>query len=147
MPTTLPATLEQPVRARLITAEGPDGPERAVTVSLRYASADPLAVQLVFPAAVTLGGSDVTWEFARALLDEGLRLPSGAGDVHVWPCGRARTAVELHAPGGMAVVHFDTAALHRFLQRAYALVPAGEEDVTSVVDRALALLLGRPGRL
>ncbi|NEB76653.1 SsgA family sporulation/cell division regulator [Streptomyces sp. SID14478] len=144
MPTTLPVMLEQPARARLVTAGG-RGPERPVTVTLRYTCADPLAVELVFPAAVTLAGTEVTWAFARTLLDEGLRTPAGSGDVHVWPCGRARTVVELHAPEGMAVVQFDTSALRRFLQRSYALVPAGEEDVSAVVDRALAGLFGRQG--
>ncbi|MEV1024321.1 SsgA family sporulation/cell division regulator [Streptomyces sp. NPDC050264] len=142
----MPVTLEQPAHARLVTAEGRGGPERPVTVTLRYASADPLAIQLAFPAEVTLAGVEVTWSFARTLLDEGLRAPTGAGDVHVWPCGRARTVVELHAPEGMAVVQFDTSALRRFLRRSYALVPVGDEDVTAVVDRALAALLGRPER-
>ncbi|MFJ8925207.1 SsgA family sporulation/cell division regulator [Streptomyces sp. NPDC102364] len=141
MPTTLPVTLEQPARARLVVAEG-QGPERSVNVTLRYESADPLALQLVFPAEATLAGTDVTWAFARTLLDDGLRLPTGTGDVHVWPCGRARTVVELHAPQGMAVVQFDTSALRRFLLRTYALVPAGNEDVEAVVDRALATLFG-----
>ncbi|MET9498890.1 SsgA family sporulation/cell division regulator [Streptomyces sp. NPDC006552] len=145
MPTTLPPAFAQPARARLVAAQGPGGPERAVTVSLRYACADPLAVHLVFPAAVTLAGTDVTWEFARTLLDEGLRRPAGAGDVHVWPWDGARTVIELHAPEGMAVVHFDTSTLHRFLRRTYALVAAGAEDVTGGVDRALAALLGHPG--
>ncbi|WP_425826020.1 SsgA family sporulation/cell division regulator [Streptomyces fractus] len=141
MPTTLPVTLEQPARARLITAEG-QGPERSVNVTLRYKSADPLALVLAFPAEATLDGVEVTWAFARTLLDDGLRVPTGTGDVHVWPCGRARTVVELHAPQGMAVVQFDTSALRRFLLRTYVLVPPGEEDVESVVDRALDNLFG-----
>ncbi|MEV5608954.1 SsgA family sporulation/cell division regulator [Streptomyces sp. NPDC052225] len=142
MPTTVPVVLEQPASARLVTAGG-RGPERSLTVTLRYASDDPLAVSLAFPAEVTLVGAEVTWAFARTLLDDGLRVPTGSGDVHVWPCGRARTVVELHAPEGMAVVQFDTSALRRFLHRSYALVPAGGEDVAAVVDRALASLLGR----
>ncbi|MEB8339363.1 SsgA family sporulation/cell division regulator [Streptomyces endophyticus] len=137
----MPVTLEQSARARLITAEG-QGPERSVTVTLRYRSADPLALQLAFPAEVTLDGVEVTWAFARTLLGDGLRVPTGTGDVHVWPCGRARTVVELHAPQGMAVLQFDTSALRRFLLRTYALVPAGNEDVEAVVDRALAALFG-----
>lgn len=141
MPTTLPVTFEQPARARLVTSEG-EGPERNVTVTLRYKSCDPLALQVVFPAEATLSGVEVTWAFARALLDDGLRVPTGTGDVHVWPCGRARTVIELHSPEGMAVVQFDTSALRRFLLRTYALVAAGQEDVEGVVDRALAEFFG-----
>lgn len=145
MPTTLPVTVEQSVRARLVTADG-QGPERTLTVTLRYASADPLAIRLAFPGSATLAGTEVTWAFARALLEEGLGTPAGSGDVHIWPCGRARTVVELHAPEGMAVVQFDTAALQRFLRRSYELVPADGEDVAAVVDRALDDLFGREGR-
>ncbi|MYW69929.1 SsgA family sporulation/cell division regulator [Streptomyces sp. SID8379] len=137
----MPVTLEQPAHARLVTAGGA-GPERAVTVGLTYASADPLAIGLVFPPEVTLAGTEVTWAFARSLLDEGLRSPTGWGDVHAWPCGRARTVVELRAPEGLAIVQFDTSVLRRFLRRTYALVPAGQEDMTGYVDHALAALLG-----
>ncbi|MBO1330540.1 SsgA family sporulation/cell division regulator [Streptomyces sp. VRA16 Mangrove soil] len=137
----MPVTLEQPTRARLVTAEHAGG-ERALTVGLRYASADPLAISLVFPADVTRAGTQVTWAFARSLLDEGLRAPTGTGDVHVWPCGRARTVVELHAPAGLAVLQFDTSALCRFLHRTYAVVRAGEEDLAGHVDRALAVFFG-----
>ncbi|MCX3061198.1 SsgA family sporulation/cell division regulator [Streptomyces beihaiensis] len=139
MPATLPGTVEQTVRARLVTADG-RGPERAVTVALRYTAADPLAVHLVFPPEVTLAGREVTWTFGRSLLAEGLGTPAGGGDVHVWPCGRARTVIELHAPEGMAVVQFDTSALRRFLERSYAVVPVGAEDVGAVIERALTAL-------
>ncbi|MER5950136.1 SsgA family sporulation/cell division regulator [Streptomyces sp. NPDC001904] len=141
MPTTLPVTLEQPTRARLVTA-GNAAPERGLTVALRYASSDPLAISLVFPAAFTLTGTEVTWAFARSLLDDGLRAPAGTGDVHVWPSGRARTAVELHAPRGLAVVEFGTSALRRFLRRSYALVAAGDEDLTDQVRRTLKAFFG-----
>ncbi|MYT73740.1 MULTISPECIES: SsgA family sporulation/cell division regulator [unclassified Streptomyces] len=144
MTTTLPVTLEQPTRARLVAA-GNTAPERGLTVALRYASADPLAISLVFPAEVTLTGTEVTWAFARSLLDEGLRAPSGAGDVHVWPSGRTRTAVELHAPRGLAVVEFGSSALRRFLRRTYALVAAGDEDLTDQVHRALKAFFGPDG--
>ncbi|MZD07894.1 SsgA family sporulation/cell division regulator [Streptomyces sp. SID5785] len=137
----MPVTVEQHVRARLVTADG-QGPERSIDVTLRYASGDPLAVQLCFPGSVTVAGTEVTWAFARSLLDEGLRTPAGSGDVHIWPCGRARTVVELHAPEGMAVVQFDTSALRRILERSYDLVPADREDVETAVDHALTALLG-----
>ncbi|WP_353946706.1 SsgA family sporulation/cell division regulator [Streptomyces sp. HUAS MG91] len=144
MPTTLPVTLDQPTRARLVSA-GPAAPERPLTVGLRYASADPLAISLVFPAEATLTGTEVIWAFARSLLDEGLRTPAGAGDVHVWPSGRSRTVVELHAPGCLAVVQFGTSALRRFLRRTYALVAPGDEDLTEQVHRVLRALFGSDG--
>ncbi len=132
-------TLEQPVRARLITGEDQELP---VPATLRYASAEPFAVSLDFPAEVSLAGERVTWTFARALLEEGLRGPAGSGDVHIWPCGRSRTVVEFHSPLGMALLQFDSPALDRFLLRSYAVVAAGEEDVAAAVDEGLQTLLG-----
>ncbi|MFI7501593.1 SsgA family sporulation/cell division regulator [Streptomyces sp. NPDC049687] len=132
-------TLEQPVHARLITAEDQELP---VPATLRYAAADPFAVHVDFPAEVSLAGEGATWTFGRALLEEGLGGPAGTGDVHIWPCGRARTVVELHSPFGMALLQFDTLALRRFLLRTYAVVAAGGEDVAAAVDEGLQALLG-----
>ncbi|MFH0517861.1 SsgA family sporulation/cell division regulator [Streptomyces sp. M41] len=129
--------LEQPARARLITGEERELP---VPARLRYASTDPLAVHIDFPGAVSLDGRGATWTFARGLLETGLRGPAGDGDVHIWPCGPERTAVELHSPHGMALLQFETPALDRFLLRTYAVVAAGEEDLGAVVERGLSAL-------
>src|SRR6184192_301220 len=65
--------LEQPTGAHLLT---PDHDELAVPVTLRYLSDDPLAVHLVFPAWISLDEEEVTWTFARSLLEEGLGTPA-----------------------------------------------------------------------
>ncbi|WP_340384500.1 SsgA family sporulation/cell division regulator [Streptomyces sp. SS7] len=132
-------TLEQPVRARLITAEDQELP---VAATLRYTAADPFAVHLDFPAEISLAQEAATWTFGRALLQEGLSGPAGTGDVHIWPCGPSRTVVELHSPFGMALLQFDTFALRRFLLRSYAVVPSGGEDVGAAVDEGLQALFG-----
>ncbi|GAA2899792.1 SsgA family sporulation/cell division regulator [Streptomyces mexicanus] len=132
-------TLEQPAPARLITA---DGRARAVSATLRYASADPLAVHLDFPPDASLDGREVCWTFARSLLEEGLGQPAGVGDVRLWPCGDTRTALELHSSSGMALLQFATPALRRFLVRTYAVVAAGREDAGAAVDRGLSALFG-----
>ncbi|NUR69062.1 MAG: SsgA family sporulation/cell division regulator, partial [Streptomyces sp.] len=88
-------TIEQPAQGRLITADEQELPAAA---TFRYTSADPLAVHIDFPPEIALDGDLVTWTFARALLEAGLRGPAGGGDVHLWPCGRARTVLELHSP-------------------------------------------------
>lgn len=124
-------TLEQPARARLVA---PERRERSVPVTLRYAADDPLAIQIIFPPEASLDGAEVTWIFARQLLEEGLRAPAGGGDVHIWPCGRARTVLEFHAPQGLALMQFDRAVLRRFLLRTYAVVGAGRE-VAHLVGR------------
>ncbi|MGW5735151.1 MULTISPECIES: SsgA family sporulation/cell division regulator [Streptomyces] len=132
-------TLEQPTRARLI---GPEGRERALPLTLRYAADDPLAVQIVFPSEASLDGAEVTWIFGRQLLEEGLRAPAGGGDVHIWPCGRARTVLEFRAPQGLALVQCDRAVLRRFLLRTYEVVRAGREIAGLDMDRDLARLFG-----
>ncbi|MEU5332599.1 SsgA family sporulation/cell division regulator [Streptomyces asoensis] len=132
-------TLEQPVRARLITSEDQELP---VPATLRYDSADPFAVHVDFPPEVSLAGESVTWTFGRALLEQGVDGPAGSGDVHIWPCGSVRTVVEFHSPLGLALLQFDTGALRRFLLRSYAVVAAGREDVGAAVDRGLEALLG-----
>ncbi|MBG0857480.1 SsgA family sporulation/cell division regulator [Streptomyces spinoverrucosus] len=127
-------TLQQPARARLITAEEREVP---VPVTLRYLSTDPLAVHFDFPPDACLDGEALSWTFARSLLQEGVCGPAGSGDVHIWPCGRARTVLEFHSPCGLALLQFDTAALRRFLLRTYAVVAPGEEDVAGAVERGL----------
>jgi hypothetical protein len=132
-------TLEQPARARLITAENQELP---VPATLRYGSSDPLAVCVDFPPEVSLDGQGVTWTFARALLEEGLRGPAGGGDVHIWPCGRDVTVVEFHSPYGLALLQFGTPALRSFLLRTYTVVGAGQEDLGEAVERGLSALFG-----
>jgi len=132
-------TLEQPARARLITAENQELPVPAL---LRYDSTDPLALSVDFPPEVSLDGQGVTWTFGRALLEEGLRGPAGGGDVHIWPCGRSTTVVEFHSPYGLALLQFDTPALREFLLRTYAVVGAGQEDIGEAVEQGLSALFG-----
>ncbi|WP_330289261.1 SsgA family sporulation/cell division regulator [Streptomyces sp. NBC_00576] len=132
-------TLEQSARARLIT---PGYQELPLVVTLRYDSADPLAVHIDFPGDVSVDGEGVSWTFSRLLLEEGLENPAGIGEVHLWPCGQTRTVVELHSPYGLAVVRFRTAQLQRFLHRSYGVVAPGMEDLGPAVERGLALLLG-----
>ncbi|MFI9169606.1 SsgA family sporulation/cell division regulator [Streptomyces lincolnensis] len=131
--------LEQPVRARLITAERQEVP---VAATFRYVRADPLAVHLDFPPEAALDGEEATWTFGRALLAEGLDAPAGSGDVRLWPCDRSATVLELHSPYGLALLRFDTFALRRFLLRTYAVVGAGKEDVGADVERGLSTLFG-----
>jgi hypothetical protein len=131
-------TLEQPAGARLITD---DEHELAVPLTLRYSSGDPFAVQFVFPAWVSLDGEQVTWIFARALLEEGLDTPAGMGNVRIRPYGPSHTAVEFHSPEGIAMIRFGTAALRHFLHRTYTVTEPGREAPEPSLDRGLASLL------
>lgn len=130
--------LEQPVRARLVT---PDSAQRPIRPTLRYRAADPFAVHIDFPAHVSADEDGVTWTFARSLLEEGVGGAAGIGDVRIRPYGRSRTVVEFHAPHGMAAIRFGTASLRRFLQRSYAVVEPGREELGPELDHGLMSLL------
>ncbi|MEY9993104.1 hypothetical protein ABIE67_005136 [Streptomyces sp. V4I8] len=132
-------TLEQPTGACLITAADKD---IAIPATLRYTSADPLAVHLDFPPHVTLDGEAATWTFARVLLSEGLHTPAGLGTIRVRPCGSSHTYVEFHSPAGTAMLRFATTDLYRFLARTYAAIAPGEETVGAELDQGLVALFG-----
>ncbi|MFE7172086.1 SsgA family sporulation/cell division regulator [Streptomyces sp. NPDC057616] len=106
------AVVEQYARAHIVTdAVIPD--DEAVPVVLRYdPETDPRSVRVGLPGTHE-------WTFSRSLLEQGLRAPTGAGDVRVWPCGRVQAIVELHSAQGVSVVQFESKALLRFLRRTY----------------------------
>ncbi|MFG3497439.1 SsgA family sporulation/cell division regulator [Streptomyces sp. NPDC047928] len=130
--------IEQPVLAHLVASE----PRMdTVPATLRYDSDDPFAVRMAFPAPATLEGVEVAWEFSRDLLAAGVDRPAGFGDVRVRPYDRDRTAVEFHAPEGVAMVHVRTTEVRRFLRRCQHLVPTGLEHHFLNLDHDLAELL------
>ncbi|MEV5595545.1 SsgA family sporulation/cell division regulator [Streptomyces sp. NPDC052496] len=134
----MPHVIDQAVHARLI-ATMPRS--RQVPARLRYDSGDPLAVHVVFPPAASLDGAEVAWTFARDLLAEGLRAPSGKGDVRVWPCGPHHTVLEFHTADGLAMVQFQARDLRRFLMRSYGAVALGTEARHLDMEGDLAALL------
>lgn len=128
--------IDQAVQARLI-ATTPQS--REIPANLRYDRADPFAVRLVFPPAASLDGAEVTWTFGRDLLEEGLHLPSGTGDVRIWPRDPESVVVEFHTVDGMAMVQFETRDLRDFLTRSYGVVTKGGEGAHLDVDALLRL--------
>ncbi|MFG3281798.1 SsgA family sporulation/cell division regulator [Streptomyces sp. NPDC048111] len=130
--------IEQPVHVRMIAS----APRMdTVPATLRYDPEDPFAVHMTFPAPATLEGTEVSWEFARELLEAGIDAAAGVGDVRVRPYGYDRTVLEFHAREGVAMVHIRTVELRRFLQRAQLLVPTGLEHQHLDLDRNLTALL------
>ncbi|AMW15077.1 MULTISPECIES: SsgA family sporulation/cell division regulator [Streptomyces] len=99
-----------------------------VPVELRYAPTDPYAVHTTFHT----GAEETTeWVFARELLTEGLRRPTGTGDVHIWPShshGHPVVCIALSSPEGeAALLEAPAGALRSFLRRTYAEVPPDTE--------------------
>jgi hypothetical protein len=135
----LSSVIEQSVQARMV-ASAPR--METLPAILQYDRKDPFAVRMAFPAPATLEGTEVSWEFSRELLTTGMDTPAGVGDVRIRPFGHNRTALEFHAVEGIAMVHVRTSELRRFLKRAQALVPVGDEYRFLDLDGALTDLLG-----
>ncbi|MET9965749.1 SsgA family sporulation/cell division regulator [Streptomyces sp. NPDC006356] len=110
------SVVEQYARAHIVTdadllAEEQD----AVPVVLRYdPDIDPRSVRIRLP-----GREAHEYTFSRSLLEQGLRAPTGSGEIRVWPCGRVQAVVEFHSAQGVSVVQFESKALMRFLRRTY----------------------------
>jgi hypothetical protein len=103
---------------------------------LTYAAHDPYAVQMAFRT----GDGQVTWTFARELLFDGMRRPTGEGDVFLEPDADAVRLV-LKAPTGTAEFALDAFDLAVFLEETSNLVPRGQESRTIDLDAELARLL------
>src|SRR5579859_5435682 len=116
-----------------------------LVASLYYNRTDPYAVRMAFHV-----GTDepVEWIFARDLLAAGLESRHGEGDVHVWPSETLADDedglvlnIELSSPFGQAHFEAPAEAMASFLQRTYAVVPAGKEteyvDIESELDALL----------
>ncbi|WP_086561669.1 SsgA family sporulation/cell division regulator [Streptomyces africanus] len=119
------SVVEQYARAHIVTDAAVPliDEQEAVPVTLRYdPDRDPRSVRIRLPGT---GGRE--WTFDRRLLEEGLRAPTGSGEVRVWPCGRVQAVVEFHSARGVSVVQFERQALLRFLRRTYM---AAAEPVT-----------------
>ncbi|MGW6293298.1 SsgA family sporulation/cell division regulator [Streptomyces sp. NPDC055058] len=111
------SVVEQYARAHVVTDADPLlGDRGAVPVVLRYdPESDPRSVRVALP-----GSGEREWTVPRELLEQGLHLPAGHGEVQVWPCGRVQTVVEFHTARGVSVVQFENKVLTRFLRRTYA---------------------------
>ncbi|MFJ4523641.1 SsgA family sporulation/cell division regulator [Streptomyces sp. NPDC088810] len=117
-----------------------DDPPVPLPAELRYSAADPYAVCLSLGAPTA---PSVDWVFARSLLAQGLRRPSGSGDVVVFPRLRPRSdaiRILLRTRAGAAVLEVAGAAVTAFLRRADALVPPGTEHRHIDLDRVVEQL-------
>lgn len=101
-----------------------------------YDPEDPYAITLSFIAD---GGRWVAWSFARDLVYDGLRGPSGLGDVRVRPDSDV-LIIELESLDGYAMVEMDRGQAERFLGRTVEAVPIGDERID--LDAFLAEITG-----
>jgi hypothetical protein len=107
---------------------------------LHYDMTDPYAVRLSLGAPAR---SPVNWVFARVLLAEGLRRPTGLGDVLVFPRHRCRPhfmRIVLRSAAGAALVEIAVSEVATFLCQTFMLVPSGTESLHIDLDRTVAEL-------
>lgn len=112
---------------------------------LRYTSCDPYAASIMF----LTGETEVAWTFGRDLLIDGLREPTGLGDVQLRPCldsrGHAAVIIELHSPAGGALARARMSDLEAFVDQMTTLVPRGAESRHTDIDAAVtAILVANP---
>jgi len=119
-------------RMTLISGDAPVD----VAAELFYTSHDPLAVHM---GLAVEGSPAVEWVFARDLLREGLTLPSGAGDIHVFPVPQG-VVIDLLSPHGTARLLADARELAGFVDEMYETVADGDEGPYMDLDHELASL-------
>jgi hypothetical protein len=122
------------------------GPPLPLPAELRYGITDPYTVRLSFGPST---GPPVTWVFARELLAEGFRRPTGSGDVLVLP-GHGRNPhsirIVLSNFAGTALVDLPAAGVASFVRETFTLVPCGAESDHLDLDGAITALMGRSSR-
>jgi hypothetical protein len=120
-----------------------------VPALLCYDASDPFAVRIAFgdvgdeDGFVEPDDGGIAWLVSRELLQTGLDVPAGDGDIRLWPAHASTDVLFLHlrAPSGEALFELSRAAVAAFLRQTEALVPAGTESALLDLDDELHVLL------
>ncbi len=126
-----------------VTLECPDdaGQGYHLDTVLAYHRNDPFAVTMTFLTSE----ESLTWTFGRDLLIQGLRAPSGDGDVSVAPAicrdGQAVVLITLSSPDGHLMLQARADQIAQFVERSLAVVPLGAEVSHLDIDALVAQLL------
>ena len=116
-----------------------------LVASLFYSTEDPYAIRIAFHVGLD---EPVEWIFARDQLSMGVQGREGLGDVVVWPSAGSEGGapgsvlnIELSSPFGQAHFEAPVKEISDFLQRTFAMVPAGDEaDFVDVAAELTDLL-------
>lgn len=112
--------------------------EESVTATLVYRAAEPFLVRASFALA---GSRSVDWVLSRELLREGVAMPSGLGDVRLYP-GDEGLLLELRSNSGRAFLYGKIEPMIEFVRNIYTLVPDGLEHEHFSIDAELANVVG-----
>jgi hypothetical protein len=107
-----------------------------VAAELHYSTQDPFAVHMGLSVD---DGPAVEWVFARGLLRDGLAIPTGCGDIHVFPVA-AGVIIDLHSPSGSARLLADADDLARFIDEIFEVVAEDDESRYLDLDTEIAFI-------
>jgi hypothetical protein len=116
------------------------GSDEDITATLTYDATEPFSVRASF---VIQGCEPVHWVLARDLLREGVALPSGLGDVRIYP-GESGFLLELRSDNGRAFLYGPIEPLVEFVGRMYGLVADGAEHEHFSFEAELERLVAAP---
>ena len=95
----------------------------AVNAELRYTTEDAFAIQMLLSVDQSPA---ICWTFGRELLLNGVNVPTGLGDVQVYPTHDG-VIIELRSGGAAAQLLAHTPDITAFTDRTLELVPLGSE--------------------
>jgi Streptomyces sporulation and cell division protein, SsgA len=108
----------------------------AVNAEMRYQCDDPFAVQMLLSVDQSPA---ISWIFGRELLATGVVMPSGMGDVQIYPTHDG-VIIELRSGTIAAKLLAHTPDLMDFTDRTFDLVPLGSEMEHYDLDIDLGIL-------
>ncbi|MFG2440974.1 SsgA family sporulation/cell division regulator [Streptomyces sp. NPDC048508] len=101
-----------------------------VFATFRYKESDPFAVSIDF----IFDGTVTSWKFARELIKEGLRQPSGQGDITIWTAANDAKSYSiyfrLHSTEGVTIMEGDFHSISQWLEQSYMIIPCGAESLS-----------------
>ena len=108
----------------------------AVNAEMRYHCDDPFAIQLLLSVDQSPA---ICWIFGRELLMTGVRMPTGIGDVQVYPTHDG-VIIELRSGDTAAKLLAHIPDITDFTDRSLQIVPLGTEMDHYELDRGLATI-------
>lgn len=110
------------------------GQETPLLTRWTYRSDDPFAVMM---SIARPSGRWIDWLISRDLIEEGLDIPAGIGDVRLTPFTDGEfdvLEVKIGDDEGFASLEFDRDLVERFLTASYDIVPPGAESAMIDVE-------------
>ncbi|MFF1868188.1 SsgA family sporulation/cell division regulator [Kitasatospora herbaricolor] len=138
-----PAASPDPLSLDIHQLVGFCGQRRPLRAEFRFDPAAALVVSVTFVAPE----GRIPWVMGRDLLDQGVSVLGGLGDVQIWPVrpeGARTVRLQLNHREGMALFELPLPPLARWLAATYRRVPAGAELRDVDWDAWAAALHGSP---